>query len=210
MFENIKVISQTPCPGGFTHLRLAAKSIAATAQPGQWITWGHRTLQIMRSDRHVGWIELLFTGEIPAEDKIEGPYGEPLILSDKHSRSLLVAHLTELPALIFFADCLRQRRDHSTLLLLQVDDQLPFKPAPCRIMIPGMPAGVIATLPLLAEWHIALRMASHQGLPGCFDGHVDELATHWLNKQPTSDEIEYLRLIDANGVYFIKNKLLSI
>lgn len=194
MLENIKLISQSPCPGGFTHLRIAAKNIAATAQPGESIIWGQRTLPIMRSDRHAGWIELLFTGEIPTESDIEGPCGKPITLSDQHPRSLLVAHLTELPALIFFADCLRQRRNHNTLLLLQVDGQLPFKPAPCRIMIPGMPAGVIATLPLLAEWHIALRMASHQGLPGCFDGHVDELAAQWLNEQPTPDEITYIRL----------------
>ncbi len=194
MRENIKITSQTPCPGGFTHLRLTAEGIAATAKPGQWIIWGQRTLLIMRSDRQAGWIELLFTGEIPTESDIEGPCGKPIILSDEHPRSLLVAHLTELPALIFFADRLRQRHNHTTLLLLQMDDQLPFKPAPCRIMIPGIPAGVIATLPLLAEWHIALRMASHQGLPGCFDGHVDELAAHWLNEQSTPDEITYIRL----------------
>ena len=54
MRENIKIASQTPCPGGFAHLRLAAEDIAATAKPGQRIIWGQRTLPIKRSDRQAG------------------------------------------------------------------------------------------------------------------------------------------------------------
>ncbi len=194
MLENIKLISKTSCPGGFTHLRLAAKNIAATAQPGESVTWGRRTLQIMRCDPQAGWIELLFSGEIPTKNELEGPGGESLRIPNQCSRSLLVANLKDLPCLIFFADCLRQHHHHTTLLLLQADNELPFKPTPCRIMISGMPAGVIATLPLLSQWNIALRMASHTGLPGCFEGDVDELATQWLNNQPTPDEITYIRL----------------
>jgi dihydroorotate dehydrogenase electron transfer subunit len=55
-----------------------------------------------------------------------------------------------------------------------------FRPRPSTILVPHMPAGVIACVPALEEFGIASRLASTSGLPGCFDGTVTELAEHWL------------------------------
>src|SRR5687767_15838245 len=55
-----------------------------------------------------------------------------------------------------------------------------FRPRPSTILVPHMPAGVIACVPALEEFGIASRLASTAGLPGCFDGTVTELAAHWL------------------------------
>ncbi len=194
MIEPIKRVSTHHYPGGFTHLRLVAEGIAAKAQPGQWIVWGGRTLYMMRSDPQAGWIELLFTGETPHQKKIKGPGGEAPAVPEACSRSLLIGGVEALAPLIFFADYLRKRQGHTPLLLLQADQPLPFKPIPCRTMIPGVPVGVIATLPLLSDWGVALRIASHDELPGCYHGHVDELAAQWLRAQPQSNEIVRIRL----------------
>jgi dihydroorotate dehydrogenase electron transfer subunit len=57
---------------------------------------------------------------------------------------------------------------------------------PSRIMIDGMPEGVIATMPLMEDWGIACRLASLQGYSGCFQGYVTDLARAWLS-QPGRD-----------------------
>jgi dihydroorotate dehydrogenase electron transfer subunit len=38
-------------------------------------------------------------------------------------------------------------------------------------------------MPLLEDWGIACRLASRQGIAGCFDGLVTELAEHWIRHQ---------------------------
>jgi dihydroorotate dehydrogenase electron transfer subunit len=35
-------------------------------------------------------------------------------------------------------------------------------------------------MPLLEDWGIPSRLASSKGYPGCFEGHVTELARRWL------------------------------
>jgi hypothetical protein len=55
-----------------------------------------------------------------------------------------------------------------------------FRSRPSTILVPHMPAGVIACVPALEEFGIASRLASTTGLPGCFDGTVTELAEQWL------------------------------
>ena len=66
------------------------------------------------------------------------------------------------------------------LVLLGSDMPFPFRPRPSVIVVPGIPTGVIACMPLLEEWGIASRLASTLDLPGCFDGPVIALADAWL------------------------------
>lgn len=47
-------------------------------------------------------------------------------------------------------------------------------------MVPGIPDGIIASMPLLDEWNIASRLASLQGYAGTYEGYVTDLARHWL------------------------------
>jgi dihydroorotate dehydrogenase electron transfer subunit len=46
--------------------------------------------------------------------------------------------------------------------------------------VPGLPAPVIAAMPLMEDWGIASRLASLNAFPGCFEGYVTALAEHWL------------------------------
>jgi hypothetical protein len=66
------------------------------------------------------------------------------------------------------------------LVLFGADDAFAFRPRPSTILVPGMPAGVIACVPALEEFGVASRLASTLGLPGCYDGAVTELAELWL------------------------------
>ena len=46
--------------------------------------------------------------------------------------------------------------------------------------MPGLPADVIACMPLLEDWGVPSRLATLAGFPGCYDGYVTDLAAEWL------------------------------
>jgi hypothetical protein len=73
------------------------------------------------------------------------------------------------------------------LVLLGSDTPFPFRPRPSVIVVPGIPIGVIACMPLLEEWGIASRLANTADLPGCFEGLVTDLADAWLSSLLPSD-----------------------
>ena len=75
---------------------------------------------------------------------------------------------------------LRRGASGLPLVLLGSDTPFPFRPRPSVIVIPGIPTGVIACMPLLEEWGVASRLASTLDLPGCFEGPVTALADMWL------------------------------
>lgn len=56
----------------------------------------------------------------------------------------------------------------------------PFPARPSQILMPELPDGVIATMPLLDDWNIPCRLASLQGYAGCHQGYVTDLARLWL------------------------------
>jgi dihydroorotate dehydrogenase electron transfer subunit len=76
------------------------------------------------------------------------------------------------------------------LVLLGSDTPFPFRPRPSVIVVPGIPTGVIACMPLLEEWGIASRLASTADFPGCFDGSVTDLADAWLSSLSPTDLAE--------------------
>jgi hypothetical protein len=76
------------------------------------------------------------------------------------------------------------------LVLLGSDTPFPFRPRPSVIVVPGIPTGVIACMPLLEEWGIASRLASTADLPGCFEGTVTDLADAWLSSLSPADLVE--------------------
>lgn len=75
---------------------------------------------------------------------------------------------------------LQHREDERLLVLFGTDETFPFRPRPSTILVPSMPAGVIASIPALEEMGIASRLASTNDLPGCYEGAVTELAELWL------------------------------
>ena len=94
---------------------------------------------------------------------------------------LLIGTDSEQAAVIRTANEMHQSDPQTPLLvLLGTAESFSFRPRPSTILVPGMPAGVIAAVPSLEEFGIASRLASAAGLPGCYDGTVIELAEVWL------------------------------
>lgn len=94
---------------------------------------------------------------------------------------LLIGSDTAYATLIRAATDMHFADERSPLLVLfGSDSAFSFRPRPSTILVPGMPAGVIAAIPPLEEFGIASRLASPLGLPGCYDGTVTELAEAWL------------------------------
>jgi len=56
----------------------------------------------------------------------------------------------------------------------------PFRTRPSTLIVPGIPDGAIAAMPLLDEWGVPSRLASRSDFPGCFAGFVTQLADAWL------------------------------
>ena len=84
--------------------------------------------------------------------------------------------------MVFLADHLRGRTSQfRPFAIMGSEVPFPFTTRPSQILVAGMPAGVIACMPLMEDWGIASRLASLQGYPGCFEGYVTDLARAWLD-----------------------------
>jgi dihydroorotate dehydrogenase electron transfer subunit len=77
---------------------------------------------------------------------------------------------------------LRERADAAfkPLVLMGSEIPFPFRQRPSTLLVPGMPEGAIACMPLLEEWGIPSRLATLAGYAGCYEGYVTDLAAAWL------------------------------
>src|SRR5262249_50356808 len=100
----------------------------------------------------------------------------------KRPRALLVGGGVGIPPMVFLAEWMstQQRKFWQPLVLMGSEIPFPFKARPSTILVPGIPAGSIAAMPLLDGWGIPSRLASKAGFPGCYDGFVTQLADEWL------------------------------
>jgi dihydroorotate dehydrogenase electron transfer subunit len=198
--EDGRVLNHEHLAAGQHVLRLAAPQVAATAQAGSFVHLQcnaairmRRPLSIMRVDREAGWIEVLYkvvghglaelTKSEPGDTlSVMGPIGRGFSAHPERRRVLAIGGGVGIPPMVFLASELRadQRADWQPLVLMGSEIPFPFKARPSRILVPGMPEGSIACMPLLDEWGVPSRLASRAGFPGCFDGFVTELAREWL------------------------------
>ena len=198
--EDAEILSHTHCEGDQNILRLHAPEVARHALPGSFVHLTcdpqrplRRPISIMRVDADAGEIELLYKvfGEgtrLLSQRKVGemlnlmGPIGKPFELHPEHSRPLLIGGGVGMPPMIFIADAARQQKEvYSPFVILGSEVPFPFTSRPSEIMIPGLPDGAIATMPLLEDWQIPARLTSTQGYPGCHEGYVTDLARLWLD-----------------------------
>lgn len=204
--EDAQVLSNDAFDGDQFVLRARAPKLAAAAQPGSFahIRCGEmlpmrRPMSVMRTDPRDGWAEFLYkrVGEgtrllarIPPGQTISllGPIGVAFRPSAARRRPLLIGGGVGIPPMVFLADRLRQMGDETKpLVLMGSEVPFPFRPRPSQIMVPGMPAGVIACMPLMEDWGIPSRLSSLKGFAGCFDGLVTDLAHAWLKSLPREE-----------------------
>jgi dihydroorotate dehydrogenase electron transfer subunit len=201
-----RVLSQLAYDGEQFVLRLAAPRCAAHAGPGSFVHLAcddaipmRRPLSIMRAHPVEGWIELLYKVVGPGlhalaarkagdELSVLGPIGRPFTAHPERPRTLLLGGGVGIPPMVFLAERLRAAEAGTTsagtawkpLVLMGSEIPFPFRTRPSRLIVPGIPAGAIACMPLLEEWGVPSRLASRADLPGCFPGFVTELADAWL------------------------------
>ena len=198
--EDAALLSQQEFPGRQFVIRLRAPQCAAAATPGSFahltcdpLLPMRRPLSIQRADATAGWIEILYKVVGPglealsqqpvgATISVMGPIGQGFRPSPARPRTLLVGGGVGIPPMVFLAESLKGRRDApwQPLVLMGSEIPFPFRARPSTIVLPGMPDGVIACMPLLDDWGVPSRLATLAGFPGCFDGYVTDLAATWL------------------------------
>jgi dihydroorotate dehydrogenase electron transfer subunit len=199
--EDAELLAQQEFPGQQFVIRLRAPKCAAAATPGSFahltcdpLMPMRRPLSIMRTDAAAGWIEILYKIVGPGLEALSkrpvgtvlsvlGPIGQGFRPSPARPRALLVGGGVGIPPMVFLAEALRVRRDAAwqPLVLMGSEIPFPFRARPSTILVPGMPDGAIACMPLLEDWGVPSRLATLAGFPGCFDGYVTDLAATWLS-----------------------------
>ena len=208
--EDAAVLSHQAFDAGQWVLRLQAPKCAARARPGSFVHLRcdddipmRRPLSIMRADPAEGWIDVLYKvvgaglaalarrkpGDVLS---VLGPIGQGFVAHPERPRPLLLGGGVGIPPMVFLAESLLadRRAAWQPLVLMGSEIPFPFRTRPSTILVPGIPAGTIACMPLLDGWGVPSRLASRSGLPGCFDGFVTELADAWLGALDTSARAE--------------------
>lgn len=199
--ESGAILQRTECAAHQHVLRIAAPRTAALAAPGCFVHLRcdprlpmRRPLSIMRANAAAGWIEVLFkvagagSAALAAQPKgaalsLLGPIGRGFTLQRERPRVLAIGGGVGIPPMVFLAERLRAEPQvgWKPLVLMGSEIPFPFPARPSRIMVPAAPAEAIACMPLLDEWDVPSRLASNAGFPGCYAGHVTELAARWLH-----------------------------
>lgn len=199
LVEDGEIISHDSFPGAQYILRVKAPRIAQRAKPGSFVHLQcdsmlpmRRPISIMRVNAQAGWVEFLYKAfghgtqllarREPGEFiSMIGPIGVPFALHEERRRPLLIGGGVGIPPMIFLADALRHDKHYVPFVIMGSEVPFPFTTRPSTIIVPGMPDGVIACMPLLEDWGIASRLASKQGYAGTHDGYVTDLARHYLD-----------------------------
>ena len=196
--ENARVLAHDAHEGDQHVLRIEAPRLAAAATPGCFahircddLLPMRRPMSVMRVDREAGWAEFLYKSvghgtrllarqPVGASLSVLGPIGRGFRPDPARALTLLLGGGVGIPPMVFLADRLRREEDFSPFVVMGSEVPFPFPTRPSQILVPGLPDGVIACMPLLEDWGIASRLASLQGYPGCHDGYVTDLARCWL------------------------------
>ena len=198
--EDAEILAHQAFEGDQYTLRVRAPEIARHAKAGSFahITCDpqrpmRRPISIMRVAPQSGEVDFLYKAfgegtallakrQVGETLSVLGPIGKPFELHSDRSRPLLIGGGVGMPPMVFVADVIRQQHsDFSPFMILGSEVPFPFSSRPSEFIIPGMPEGVVASMPLMEDWNIPCRLASTQGYVGCFEGYVTDLARLWLD-----------------------------
>ncbi len=196
--EDAEILDHQAFDSGQWVMRLRAPKCAARASAGSFVHLQcdpslrmRRPFSIMRASKTDGWIEVFYktlgtgTRLLSCRKQGErlsamGPIGVPFVCHPQRPRPLLLGGGVGMPPMIFLSEQLKRNPNFDPLVLLGSEIPFPFKARPSKMLVSGMPDGVIAAMPLLEDWSIPSRLTSQQGYSGCFDGLITELARIWL------------------------------
>ena len=198
--EAAEILANDAYEGDQFVLRVHAPELAVRAVPG---SFAHiqcdpglpmrRPMSVMRVDPVHGRAEFLYKvvgvgtrylagRKVGDTLSILGPIGKGFEVCADRPHALLIGGGVGIPPMVFLADRLRNPPTApKPFVLMGSEVPFPFPIRPSQIIIPGMPDGVIACMPLMEDWGIPSRLASLKGYPGCFEGYVSDLARIWLD-----------------------------
>ena len=198
--EQAEILEHQAHAGDQFSLKVHAPEIAEKARAGSFVHITcdpnrplRRPISIMRVDAKRGELDFLYKAfgegtrllsqrQVGETISILGPIGKPFESHMDHPRPLLIGGGVGIPPMIFLAEELRAIEGaYQPLVIMGSEVPFPFQSKPSQIVIPGMPEGVIAAMPLMEDWGVASRLCSTQGYPGCHEGYVTDLARHWLD-----------------------------
>ncbi len=214
--EQAKIISHENLPEKQYLIRLQAPQCAARAQAGSFVHLQctaseqknnlllRRPLSIMRVDAKAGWIDILYkvlgkgtealSKQKPGDSlACLGPIGQGFKLHSDKPLRLLIGGGVGIPPMIFLAETIKKEEPgHLPFVIMGSEIPFPFKTQPSSIVVPGMPAEVIAGMALLDDWQIPSRLCSLNNYPGCYQGYVTDLSKLWLENldQAGLDQVE--------------------
>lgn len=209
--EDAKILINDAYAGDQYLMRLQAPLTAAEAKPGSFIHLAcdaslsmRRPMSIMRTDPATGWIELLYKThgqgtkllaqrQIGEAISLLGPIGTPFKLQDYRKQTLLIGGGVGIPPMVFLAEHIKDTAQGiRPFVIMGSEVPFPFTPKPSQLLMPDVPEGTIACMPLLEDWGIPSRLTSLQGFAGCYQGYVTDLARYWLDSldEATRAELE--------------------
>ncbi len=220
--ENAEIIDHKAFAGDQYIMRLHAPQTALHAKAGSFIhvqcdpqRLMRRPMSLLHADKATGFIDMLYkvhgegtrllANRRPGEHlSLMGPIGQTFKQQGYRKTPLLIGGGVGIPPMIFLAEHLRdQAKDTNPFMIMGSEVPFPFEPKPSSIIIPGMPDGVIASMPMLENWGIPSRLASLQNYPGCFDGYVTDLARSWLDEQ-TAEEQQHVEIFACGPTPMLK------
>jgi len=202
--EDGEILAVDAFPGDQFIMRIRAPRCAAASKPGSFVHITcdtslpmRRPLSIMRAGDD--WIEILYKivgqglrllSQKEAGDQVSvlGPIGQPFRMSADRPNALLIGGGVGIPPMVYIADWLRQDAGNwKPLAILGSEIPFPFELRKSAIPVSGVGDEVSSTMPLLESWGIAARLTSLQGLAGCHNGYVTDLADRWLAALSAND-----------------------
>ncbi len=205
--ENAKILGHQASPKNsneWSVLTVHAPKIAQQALPGYSIQFqceASPVVPIMLANKNSGSVDLLYrTSDTNNRDLIDKKAGDTLNLilpvrkafeyHENHPRPLLISENQGLAATVFLASKLRLNKNCWPFIIMDSETTFPFRAMPSQFMIPGIPDGITAAMPLLEDWNIPSRLTSSQNLPGCFDGSIVDFAQLWIEALPTEQHTQ--------------------
>jgi dihydroorotate dehydrogenase electron transfer subunit len=166
--ESVQILSHQHFEGDQYVLQVHAPRCAAAARAGQFAHLQcdpslamRRPLSIMRCNPATGRVDFLYkvvgrgtrmlAMREPGEQiSLLGPIGQPFRPDPLRSRPLLLGGGVGIPPMVFLSEELLATRgkdsNFSPLVLMGSEAPFPFTRQPSRIMVPGIPDGIIARL----------------------------------------------------------------
>lgn len=190
----LRVRKRTPLEGSYEIWQFSRPATYSDPTPGHWLEWTSTAAReprrgfLMEADDATltalsrapeGWPNVAPTDEIRLMQIGGAAWPMPAAVN----RGLVLVEESALASAVFFAARLRRHLSSTPQLLVIAQwNVAPLKLHPSRLVIPHLPPGTIAAVPLLEDWQIASRVADPTGRPGCFEGPAAELADHYLSQ----------------------------